>query len=149
MKLHLSEQSIEKIGDLKLDHVIGVESAQFEQLINIFIGIRKSLNSTPIKPQTIFSDKDPQFSKVSKQYNNWWSGTIVNDPKRIKQFKFLDYAPLVFKKIRHDSAVDEQAYRESLGPEIIFSAFFHKRFDYVQTLMSTGKSGSLFYYSQD
>ena len=38
---------------------------------------------------------------------------------------------------------------QSLGPEQLLAAFFHKKFEYLYELSSTGKSGSLFYFTED
>ena len=67
----------------------------------------------------------------------------------MKTFKFYDFAPMVFRRIRKLFGIIEQDYISSLGPEQVLAAFFHKNFDYLQTLLSTGKSGSLFYYTKD
>ena len=67
----------------------------------------------------------------------------------MKTFKFYDFAPMVFRRIRKLFGIIEQDYIQSLGPEQVLAAFFHKNFDYLSTLLSTGKSGSLFYYTKD
>ena len=38
---------------------------------------------------------------------------------------------------------------QSLGPEQLLAAFFHKKFECLYELSSTGKSGSLFYFTED
>ena len=67
----------------------------------------------------------------------------------MKSFKFYTYAPMVFRRIRKTFGIIEQDYMQSFGHEQVFAAFFHKNFDYLKSLLSTGKSGSLFYYSKD
>ena len=56
---------------------------------------------------------------------------------------------MVFRRIRKIFGIVEQEYMQSLGPEQVLAAFFHKKFDYLESLLSTGKSGSLFYYTKD
>ena len=65
------------------------------------------------------------------------------------QFKFIDFAPEVFSEIRKFFGITEQEYMSSLGPEQVLAAFFHKNFDYIYQLCSTGKSGSLLYFTKD
>ena len=38
---------------------------------------------------------------------------------------------------------------QSLGPEQVLAAFLTNNFDYLYELCSSGKSGSLFYYTKD
>lgn len=56
---------------------------------------------------------------------------------------------MVFKKIRERFDITEQDYMQSLGPEQVLAAFLNNNFDYLYELCSSGKSGSLFYYTKD
>ena len=38
---------------------------------------------------------------------------------------------------------------QSLGPGQVLAAFFHKNFEFLYELCSSGKSGSLFYFTKD
>ena len=72
-----------------------------------------------------------------------------NERQNVAEFKFYDYAPLVFHRIRQLSGITEDQYRKSLGAESILSCFFNNNFETLYELCSSGQSGSLFYYTSD
>eukprot|EP00752_Nemacystus_decipiens_P001652 g1605.t1 len=55
-----------------------------------------------------------------------------------KTFKFRDYAPKAFKKLRHHFGIEESAYMLSVAGN----------YDYLE-LITNSKSGSFFFYSHD
>lgn len=67
----------------------------------------------------------------------------------IKDFKFYDYAPYVFQRIRRLSNISEDDYMNSLGPDSILNCFWTNNLQFLYELCSSGKSGSLFYYTED
>ena len=67
----------------------------------------------------------------------------------MNSFKFYDYAPMVFQKIRERFRITEEEYMKSLGPEQILNSFLTNNFDTLYELCSSGQSGSLFYYTKD
>ena len=56
---------------------------------------------------------------------------------------------MVFKKIRERFNITEDEYMQSLGPEQVLAAFMTNNFEFMYELCSSGKSGSLFYYTKD
>ena len=56
---------------------------------------------------------------------------------------------MVFKKIRERFKITEDDYMQSLGPEQVLAAFMTNNFEFMYELCSSGKSGSLFYYTKD
>ena len=56
---------------------------------------------------------------------------------------------MVFKKIRERFGITENDYMQSLGPEQVLAAFMTNNFEFMYELCSSGKSGSLFYYTKD
>ena len=56
---------------------------------------------------------------------------------------------MVFKKIRERFNITEDDYMQSLGPEQVLAAFMTNNFEFMYELCSSGKSGSLFYYTKD
>ena len=65
------------------------------------------------------------------------------------QFKFSDYAPLAFAKLRERFGIPEDDYIESLGPDQILKSFLTNNFEGLYELCSSGQSGSLFYYTKN
>lgn len=113
--------------------------------MNILIGIRRSLSNLVEIPGKRIDDYE--YSKRLSQENEWVSGT--GHKNVVKSFKFYDYAPLVFQRLRKQSGIEELDYMKSLGPEQILNSFWTNNFETLYELCSSGKSGSLFYYTKD
>ena len=80
------------MGKSKVGNQITKESASFDIILNILIGIRRSISNLYEIPG-IALDKW-QFQKKLCSENEWIQG--VNNDKQVHSFKFYDYAPLVF-----------------------------------------------------
>ena len=80
--------------------------------------------------------------------NDWYSQE-AGGGKNIAKFKFYDYAPLVFQRIRQKAGIVEEEYLKSLGPEQIINSFWTQNYQNLYELCSSGQSGSLFYYTKD
>jgi 1-phosphatidylinositol-4-phosphate 5-kinase len=89
---------------------------------------------------------DHEFQKRLGQENDWISQTSKS---QISSFKFFDYAPLVFQRIRSRNGITEDEYMKSLGPEQILNSFWTNNYETLYELCSSGQSGSLFYYTKD
>ena len=63
--------------------------------------------------------------------------------------KFLDYAPYVFNEIRNLFGISKESYLRSIGPENLLSNLLKGNLNTLRELVSSGKSGSFFYYSAD
>lgn len=113
--------------------------------MNILIGIRRSLSNLVEIPGKKIDDYE--YSKRLSQENEWVSGTAHKNVE--KSFKFYDYAPLVFQRLRKQNGIEELDYMKSLGPEQILNSFWTNNFETLYELCSSGKSGSLFYYTKD
>ena len=101
--------------------------------MNILIGIKNSLiSSTGVKERKL---TDFQFEKTCKT--------------DMKEFVFEDFAPVVFRRIRDNYGIQELDYMQSLGPGLLLEGFFNKRFDAITMHGSTGKSGSMFYFTKN
>jgi len=55
----------------------------------------------------------------------------------------------VFQRVRSLSDVTEEEYLSSLGPDSILNCFWTNNYQSLYELCSAGKSGSLFYYTED
>lgn len=64
-------------------------------------------------------------------------------------FEFTDVAPKIFEQIRLADGIDNNGYIESLGPANIFQYIWSNDMKTFVSLCSSGKSGSLFYYTED
>ena len=91
---------------------IKIQSDNFDIIINILIGIRRSLSHL-VEIQGIELGKH-EFSKRLGHENDWISG---QSKSKVSKFKFYDYAPLVFQRIRQKNGINEEDYMKSMGPE--------------------------------
>ena len=89
-----------------------------------------------------------EFEKRLALENDWISHSKLSKSK-VTRFKFYDYAPLVFQRIRKKNDINEDDYMKSLGPEQILNSFWTNDFETLVELCSSGKSNSLFYYTKD
>jgi hypothetical protein len=74
---------------------IKVGDDNFDLMLNIMVGIKKSLSSlmeiTSMMPLTDF-----QFKAKNKLQNQWIANVQTESLAKIESFKFRDYAPYVF-----------------------------------------------------
>ena len=66
-----------------------------------------------------------------------------------KEWKMLDFAPLVFKKIRNLFKVDPKKYMFTLGPKKIIGNFLLGSLCSLDEVISSGRSGSFFWRTND
>jgi 1-phosphatidylinositol-4-phosphate 5-kinase len=78
------------------------------------IGIKKSLSCSLDIPGTELIPWE--FEKVLCNESEWISS---NDEQMNMVFKFYDYAPKVFQRLRKLKGITEEDYMKSLGPEQI------------------------------
>ncbi len=123
---------------------VKIQSQNFDIIINILIAIRRCLSNLVDIPGKALGDHEVQ--KRLGQENDWISQTSKS---QISSFKFFDYAPLVFQRIRSRNGITEDEYMKSLGPEQILNSFWTNNYETLYELCSSGQSGSLFYYTKD
>ncbi|CAM9318009.1 unnamed protein product [Pylaiella littoralis] len=110
--------------------------------IRMMLGVRVAVGrqSNPMdQPGSEIGEEE--FSQVDK-YTFPPAGATGRLPtpshKLNKTFKFRDYAPKAFKKLRHQFGIEESAYMLSVAGN----------YDYLE-LITNSKSGSFFFYSHD
>ncbi|CDW73973.1 phosphatidylinositol-4-phosphate 5-kinase family protein [Stylonychia lemnae] len=127
--------------------VIRIGHQKFDLILNIMIGIKKAISNLIEIPFMELGDK--QFLTRQRLENQWISNVHSQNDQKIKDFVFFDYAPLVFQRIRRLSEISEEDYLYSLGPDSILNCFWNNNYQSLYELCSSGKSGSLFYYTED
>ncbi|CDJ59547.1 phosphatidylinositol-4-phosphate 5-kinase, putative [Eimeria maxima] len=79
--------------------------------------------------------------------------TGMVDKKRRKPslcaVRFIDYAPMVFRRLRALFGIDSLCYIRSVGPDQLLGNLILGNLSSLSELVSEGKSGSLFYYTTD
>ncbi|KAH6668159.1 phosphatidylinositol-4-phosphate 5-kinase [Plectosphaerella plurivora] len=108
--------------------------ANWTTAYNMLTGIRVSVSRTNAKLERDLTDED--FQAKQKSTFDIAGNELV--PSAKYDFKFKDYAPWVFRRLRTLFKLDPADYLMSLTGKYILSE-----------LGSPGKSGSFFYYSRD
>ncbi|CAG7563111.1 unnamed protein product [Fusarium equiseti] len=108
--------------------------ANWETAYNMLTGIRVSVSRTNAKLDRELTDAD--FDTKQKSTFDIAGNELV--PSAKYDFKFKDYAPWVFRRLRSLFHLDPADYLMSLTGKYILSE-----------LGSPGKSGSFFYFSRD
>ena len=111
------------------------------------IAIKKSLSNLIEIPFLELAER--QFVQRNRLENQWISNVDQKKTDKIKDFLFFDYAPLVFQRIRRISEISDDDYLRSLGPDSILNCVWNNNYQSLYELCSSGKSGSLFYYTED
>jgi len=115
-------------------------------VLNMMLGIRSSIKS-------VFQDSTSEL--VNSDFKT--SSIFELVPRRgvhaskdtIKICKFYDYAPMAFNRIRSKFGIEQDQYLKSIGPEHMIVNLLMGNIFSLSELISSGKSGSFFYYSAD
>ena len=78
-----------------------------------------------------------------------FSRKIENFKDPVNSYCFFDFAPAVFMNIREQNKIRNDDYLKSIGPERIISNLIKGNVNTLSELVSTGKSGSFFYFTAD
>ena len=120
-------------------------SDNFDLIINILIGIRRGLGNL-VEVSGIGLDERLYKQKIATETDYISKDSKIRDPM---YFKFTDYAPFVFQRIRMRRNISEEDYMKPLGPEQILNCFWTGNFDSLYELCTSGQSGALFYFTKD
>lgn len=109
----------------------------------MLVGIRRSLGSLSSSGAARLDDW--QYKKVLVVESDWMSSKHKPNSK----YKFFDYAPLAFQKIRRLQGINEREYVTQLGPEQIMNNLVTNVDNGLYRQGSSGRSGGIFYYTKD
>ena len=123
--------------------MVKIFQPDFDKVFNIMLGINRSVFWLFDSPYYQINDQD---YTASFEYNNQW---YSNTGTEVKIFTFTDYAPKIFENIRKLDGITNNDYATALGPSNIFKYIWSDNLSTFKELCSTGKSGSLFYYTED
>jgi 1-phosphatidylinositol-4-phosphate 5-kinase len=111
------------------------------------VGIKKSVLSLVEIPNLV--ELQEYHFWMKHKLENEWISQDTSRAKQIMSFKFRDYAPHVFQKLRSRSGISDEEYLASLGPDSILNLIWANDYQSLIELCSSGQSGSLFYYTED
>eukprot|EP00742_Colponemidia_sp_Colp-10_P009217 GILJ01010035.1.p1 GENE.GILJ01010035.1~~GILJ01010035.1.p1 ORF type:complete len:840 (-),score=150.67 GILJ01010035.1:293-2812(-) len=113
-------------------------------VVNMMVGIRMAVGRVTSEPARVVID--PDFKMKEKL-------TLVprglEDPSHGRIVRFIDYAPMIFRRLRETFGIDADSYLSSIGPEQLLANLMLGNLSSLSELCSTGKSGSFFYFSAD
>lgn len=122
----------------------------WNMVLNMMVGIRLAggrINNEPRRPVETydFFMKEkitilPRSQEAFKQ--------PLKSPSR-DAVRFIDYAPMVFRKIREFFGLSSEDYLNSIGPEQLVGNMVLGNLASLSELCSEGKSGAFFYYTAD
>lgn len=120
----------------KIGRTITKDDKSYELMFDMLLGIRVTVSKETAKRIT----REPNSSDFRRKTEYWVPsrGTNTTPAHPCRDFKFRDYAPLVFRLLRDKFNIDSADYLISLTGDYILSE-----------IVSPGKSGSFFYFSHD
>ncbi|KRX08751.1 hypothetical protein PPERSA_08062 [Pseudocohnilembus persalinus] len=146
INVHKRINNTKKFGKMKKTVMFG--TSNWNLVISIMIGIHRAVQDA--QKNSILYQRD--FEQRDYKLKNHFELLPIrrdNDRLSYKISKFIDYAPLIFKKIREMYLITSEEYLRSIGPETMFRNILQGDFNSLSEVTSTGKSGSFFYYTPD
>lgn len=113
--------------------IVGENHVNFVLMYDMLTGIRHAVSVCQAKPNRPLSLEDFRYARTY----NFLPQAAEMTPSRY-EFRFKDYCPWVFRGLREAFRIDAADYLVSLTGKYVLSE-----------IGSPGKSGSLFYFSQD
>ena len=125
--------------------IIKAPDQSFKILLNMIMGIQIAVQSTP-------NYKIDDEKEDLKKYLNsliYSVQTINFSIKKQETFFLKEYAGIIFNNIRKYLGFDKEAFISSISPQDFITELMISSQTIFEELISTGKSGSLFYYTRD
>jgi len=122
----------------------------WNMVLSMMIGIRLAVGRASFEINRPLTNVDffvkDKFSIVP-QLSNILDSKISSS---VKVTRFIDYAPLVFRKLREEiSGISEADYIRSVGPEQLLGNMVLGNLSSLAEQTSEGKGGAFFYYTAD
>jgi Ca2+-binding EF-hand superfamily protein len=121
----------------------------WNMVLSMMIGIRMSVARSRHEEtralQTVDFHMKEKFSIIPHLANMF--DTTVG--KRVEMTRFMDYAPVVFGRIRTNFGITHDEYTRSIGPEQLLGNLVLGNLASLSELSSEGKSGAFFYFTAD
>jgi len=111
--------------------------------IRLAVGRSKHEMARELQPCDFYMKE--KFSIIPRMANIFDSSVS----KRVTMTRFIDYAPMVFQRIRQSFGINHDDYLRSVGPEQLLGNMVLGNLSSLSELSSEGKSGAFFYYTAD
>ena len=124
--------------------IIKAPDESFIILLNIIMGIQIAVQSTPnIK----LSNNSEELKKYCTKMQ--YSIQTINLGKKKEVYFLKEFAGIIFNDIRRLFGFDKEKFISSISPQDFITELMISSQTIFEELCSTGKSGSLFYYTRD
>lgn len=121
----------------------------WNMVVSMMIGIRMAVGRVRHEVTRELAPVDfimkEKFSIIPRLANIFDSAVS----KRVTMTRFIDYAPMVFQRIRTSFGIRDDDYLRSVGPEQLLGNMVLGNLSSLSELSSEGKSGAFFYYTAD
>lgn len=141
---HKTQKNIPKTEQVRKSLSIYFGHPNWNLVLNMMIGIRGSVRR---KYRWRDCAIDEQDFKMKLELDLIDKRGAEFD--KTKASRFYDYCPRVFEAIRKKFAISNESYLKSVGPEQLLGDILLGNLSSLTEFCSSGKSGSLFYYSFD
>lgn len=111
-------------------------------VLNMMLGIQKAVRWAA-------ASFDKEQDLVNEDFDEEVKHRLLKGHADATIYKFRDYAPAVFERLRRLYGINAEQYIKSLGVEKVMRSMLVGEFSSLVGLCSAGKSGSFFYYSED
>ena len=125
--------------------IIKAPDDSFKILLNMIMGIQIAVQSTP-------NYKIDDEKEDLKKYLNsmiYSVQTINFSINKQESFFLKEYAGIIFNNIRKYLGFEKEAFISSISPQDFITELMISSQTIFEELCTTGKSGSLFYYTRD
>ncbi|KAL6078191.1 Phosphatidylinositol-4-phosphate 5-kinase [Balamuthia mandrillaris] len=125
----------------RIGKLVTKETQSYELVCDMLLGIRvtvsrvsaRALRHTEVKPYEFRTKTNLKFPSSGSS-----AGPMPTPAHSQRDFKFTDYSPVVFRRLREHFGIDSADYLVSLTGDYVLSE-----------LVSPGQSGQFFYFSYD
>ncbi|KAJ1615203.1 putative phosphatidylinositol-4-phosphate 5-kinase [Cryptosporidium canis] len=140
-------------------YVVYIGHESWNTVLNMMVGMRLAIGRVYSEPNRNVADYDfimkekffiiPRDSRQSSTKSNIPAQKTSDCRGFVKPVQFIDYNPMVFRKIREICNVSPESYVRSVGPEQLLGNMVLGNLSSMNELCSEGKSGAFFYYTTD
>jgi 1-phosphatidylinositol-4-phosphate 5-kinase len=121
-----------------------LKAADFKLLLNIIMGIQLAVQSTSNHRIDDKEDIEGYLNKMIYSIQTTSFGL-----KKQEYFYITEVAGVIFNNIRQLYGINKDNYISSIHPQNFITEIMISSTSIIEELCSTGKSGSLFYYTRD
>ncbi|KYK67601.1 phosphatidylinositol-4-phosphate 5-kinase, partial [Toxoplasma gondii TgCatPRC2] len=113
------------------------------------VGIRLAAGRASSEPQRAIERYDFVMKEKFSILPNTGMVKSISDRRSLFAVRFVDYAPMVFRRLRERFHISSETYVRSVGPEQLLGNLLLGNLSSLSELVSEGRSGALFYYTAD